>query len=141
MPPKEQFTQAARPVTTTDTRLFAALVTLGIEPLEMPSVFSGETRDGQPRLTWTLATVSKCGLYRTREMVEAWHSEEWMKNHPEHPLAYLRAFCDNVTIAVDHVKDPQHHMSVIRGRGGKIGLIGPRDPRAIREAILRTLKR
>jgi hypothetical protein len=141
MPPSERFIQAARPPQTSDTRLFAALVTLGIEPLEMPAIYSGETPDGRPRMTWTLAHVSKCGQYHTRAMMEAWHSMDWMKNNPEHPLAYLKAFCENLNVAVDHVKDPQHQMTVIRGRGGKIGLLSPNDPRATREAFLRILKR
>jgi hypothetical protein len=141
MPPSERFIQAARPPQTSDTRLFAALVTLGIEPLEMPAIYSGETSDGRPRMTWTLAHVSKCGQYHTRAMMEAWHSMDWMKNNPEHPLAYLKAFCENLNVAVDHVKDPQHQMTVIRGRGGKLGLLSPNDPRATREAFLRILKR
>jgi hypothetical protein len=141
MPPSERFIQAARPLQTSDTRLFAALVTLGIEPLEMPAIYSGETPDGRPRMTWTLAHVSKCGQYHTRAMMEAWHSMDWMKNNPEHPLAYLKAFCENLNVAVDHVKDPQHQMTVVRGRGGKLGLLSPNDPRATREAFLRILKR
>jgi hypothetical protein len=32
-------------------------------------------------------------------------------------------------------------MTVIRGRGGKLGLLSPNDPRATREAFLRILKR
>lgn len=141
MSQNERIIQAARPPTTTDTRLFSALVTLGIEPQEMPAIYSGETPDGKPRMTWTLAPLSKCGLYKTREMMEAWYSATWMLNNPDHPLAYLKAFCENLNIAIDHVKDPQHQMAVVRGRGGKIGLLSPNDPRAVREGFLRILKR
>lgn len=141
MSTSERFIEAARPVSTTDTRLFVALCTIGIEPLEMPRIFSGETPDGKPRLTWSLSPVSKCGRYNTRQMVEAWHSKEWMDNNPEHPLAYVKAFCENLNVAIDHVKDPLHQMAVIKGRGGKIGLLSPNDPRQVREQFLRILKR
>jgi hypothetical protein len=141
MPPSERFISAARPHSITDTRLFAALTALGIQPVEWPTIYAGETPDGKPRQTWFMAPTSLCGQYNTAEMITAWHSKAWMDGHPEHPLAYIKAAFENMSVAVDHCKDSQHHMHVIRGRGGKIGLLGPNDPRAIRENILKTLKR
>lgn len=143
MPPpaQERFIHAARPHHITDTRLFAALTALGIPPLEWPTIYAGETRDGRPVQTWFMAPVSTCGTYKTAEMITAWHSTTWMENNANHPLAYIKAAFENMNVAVDHCKNPQHHMHVIRGRGNKIGLLGPNDPRALRETILRTLKR
>lgn len=137
----EKFVHAARPHNLTDTRLFAALTALGIPPVEWPTIYAGETPNGMPRQTWFLASQSVCGRYKTTEMIEAWHSKSWMDANPEHPLAYIKAGFENMNTAVDHIKDSQHTMYVIRGKGGKLGLIGPRDPRAVQELILKTLKR
>ena len=141
MPQSERFITAARPHSITDTRLFAALTAIGIQPVEWPTIYAGETPDGKPRQTWFMAPVSDCGRFKTAEMIAAWHSAQWMQNNPEHPLAYIKAAFENMNVAVDHTKNSQHHMHVIRGRGGKIGLLGPNDPRALRETILKTLKR
>lgn len=141
MPQNEKFIHAARPHSITDTRLFSALTALGIAPVEWPTIYAGETPDGKPRQTWFMSPASQCGRFKTAEMIAAWHSKQWMEANPEHPLAYIKAAFENMNVAVDHCKDSQHHMHVIRGRGGKLGLLGPNDPRAIRETILRTLKR
>ena len=138
---KRPSTHCARPHSLNDTRLFAALVTLGIKPVEGPTIFCGETPDGTPRQTWFLERQSMCGKYNTAEMIAAWHSQAWMDAHPEHPLAYLRAFSANMNICIDHVKNTAHTMHVIRGRGGKLGMVAPNDPRSSTDAILRVLKR
>ena len=142
MPPARQhFVSAASSHSTTDTRLFSALTALGILPVEMPMIYTGETRSGQPLMTWHLEARSQCGKYNTPEMIAAWHSVEWIKNNPEHPLAYIKAAFENMNTAVDHIKKPDHQMQIVQGRGGKLALLSPTDPRTTRETILRTIKR
>jgi len=132
---------SAQPVSLNDTRLFAALVSLGITPVEGPAIFAGETADGTPRQTWFLEQRSTCGQYNTKELIAAWHDRQWMEAHPEHPLAYMKAFSENMNRCIDFVKARNRTMHVIRGKGGKLGVIGPDDPRATQELILRTLNR
>lgn len=132
---------AAKPFALNDTRLFAALVSLGIPPVEGPAIFAGETLDGTPRQTWFLEQQSVCGKFKTSEMVKAWNDREWMAGNPEHPLAYMKALSENINVCIDFVKARSRTMHVIRGRGGKLGVIGPDDPRATQDLILKTLNR
>mgnify|MGYP003334924629 CR=1 FL=1 len=88
-----------------------------------------------------LKVQSVLGVPYTPEMIAAWHSVEWIKNNPEHPLAYIKAAFENMNTAVDHIKKPDHQMQIVQGRGGKLALLSPTDPRTTRETILRTIKR
>lgn len=132
---------SAQPISLNDTRLFAALVSLGIPPVEGPTIYAGETADGTPRQTWFLEKRSTCGKYDTAELVKAWNDQSWMEANPEHPLAYMKAFSMNMNVCIDFVKARNRTMHVIRGKGGKLGVIGPDDSRATQELILRTLNR
>lgn len=132
---------AARSHSMTDTRLFAALVSLGIPPVDGPTIFAGETLDGTPKQTWFVEKQSVCGQFQTEEMIKAWHSKEWMDANPNHPLAYLKAYTENVNVCIDFVKARTNQMHVVRGRGGKLGVISPNDNKRATDAILRTLNR
>ena len=140
MPKAEYLTQASRPHSINDTRLFAALVTLGIQPAEGPQIYIGETLDGTPKQTWYLERQSICGRFKTAEMIAAWNDARWHDANPEHPLAYIRCAFQNMVSCIDHIKQSMP-MQVIRGRGGKLGLIGPHDTKKATEHILKTLKR
>ena len=97
---QENLTHAARPHSLNDTRLFAALVTLGIQPAEGPQIYIGETRDGTPKQTWYLERTSICGRYQTNEMIAAWNDPKWHEANPEHPLAYIKcAFMNMVSFS------------------------------------------
>lgn len=132
---------AARSLSMTDTRLFAALVSLGIPPIEGPTIFAGETLDGTPKQTWFVEKQSVCGQYNAEEMIKAWHSKEWMAANPNHPLAYMKAFVENVNVCIDYAKQRTNQMHVVRGRGGKLGVISPNDQKQVTDSILRTLNR
>jgi hypothetical protein len=136
----DQFTATARPHSINDTRLFAALCAIGIEPVEGPQIFCGETQDGTPKQTWFLKPQSECGKYKTAELIAAWNDPLWHRNNPEHPFAYVKCAMNNLHAAIDHIKQSVP-LYVIKGRGGKIGLLGNMNNQKHDEAILRILKR
>lgn len=136
----EHLTHAARPHSLNDTRLYAALIALGIMPAEGPQIYIGETRDGTPKQTWYLERESQCGRFKTAEMIAAWSDPKWHEANPEHPLAYIKCAFVNTTMCINHIKQSMP-MQVVRGRGGKLGLIGPDDTPKSTDHILKTLKR
>ena len=133
-------TYAARPHSINDTRLFAALTAMGVAPIEGPRLYTGETTDGSPRQTWYLERESRCGKYTTAELIAAWNDAQWHEAHPEHPFAYIKCAFMNHAAAVDHIKQ-QCGLYVVRGRGGKFGLVSSDLDKKSTDAILRTLGR
>jgi hypothetical protein len=111
------------PLQSPNTIMMVCLLTLGI-PLAEPFKDTRELLpNGSKRreTIWVLKEKSECGQYDTSEMVRAWHDPDWVKNNPEHPLAYMKLAFENHTRAVDHLKRDVP-LALIR-KGKKIALI------------------
>ena len=127
---------SADELATRNTILFAALTALGIPPeVELCGEYV-EQVNGRPKsaTVWRLAEKSICGKYDTAEMIKLWNDPAFVKNRPEHPLAYIKVAFENHTRALDFIKR-QGPIAVIR-RGNKIGLISQHTTPADRERIL-----
>lgn len=116
-----------KPLQSKNTAMVAALLKLGIK-LDADCAYL-ETREvigdrEQRTVTWVLKHQSEDGLYDTRKMIAAWHSEEWCRLNPAHPLAIQR----------DYYLTHQRLINVIKGvppcavvRNGKRQAIIPLD--------------
>ena len=124
------------PLCTRNTVLFAALIALGIPPeLELCGEYV-EKVNGRPRSTtvWRLAEKSVCGKYSTADMIKLWSDPAFIKNRPEHPMAYIKAAFENHSRAIDFIKD-QGPIAVIR-KGDKVGLVSKHTSEADKARIL-----
>jgi hypothetical protein len=111
------------PLCTPNTVLFAALIALGIPPEIGLCGEYVEQVNGRPRSTtvWRLSERSICGKFQTADMIKLWKDPDFVRNRPEHPLAYIKAAFENHSRAIDFVKD-QGPIAVIR-KGDKVGLV------------------
>jgi hypothetical protein len=90
------------PVTSENTAMVAALVTLGVPFYEtQPFLETREIVNGEEKrtVTWCLGTRTEDGRFKTRELIQWWKDEAWCQGNPDHPLDVvtereMRAVCE-----------------------------------------------
>lgn len=103
------------PVYTRNTQLASALSALGI-PFEAP-YWSKIEEDGKTTVTWHFQDTSKCGKYKTKELIDAWYNDDWYKeNYPKsHPFALLICALNTKEYLVDQIKQSKGHVVIQKG--------------------------
>lgn len=130
------FTDLSGDLSSPNTVLVAALVTLGI-PLDEDIGVQSFMDGSKAVVVWTLKEQSLCGKYATPEMMKAWADPDWIAAHPEHPLTYLKKGFENRQRMVDHIKEGSP--IVMKRRGKKIGLVTRHTTDAHRRKIVEGL--
>lgn len=132
------------PLKSPNTDLIAAWLNSGGELLsEEPHSQTVEQTQTGPKLvtTWLVNGDVKVE-YGTEEVDfeefrKRWLSIEWCRANAEHPIAYMRAFRDNVTKLKDWIKTQKP--SVLIRRGKRVAVIHPDLPEARKNQILAEL--
>jgi len=89
---------------TSNTALAAALSAVGIPLAEKPFVrVVGDGIRGE-RVIWFFDPQSRCGKYKTSELIAAWADTGWHLANPEHPFAYIKAALSNREALVTKIK-------------------------------------
>jgi len=128
-------------LSTANTDLAAALTALGI-PLNRyrkHERLTGDLRGGD-KFVWYFEEGSKCGKYKTTDMMGAWHEEGWedKPQNAEHPFAYLKCFANNKFKLVGLTKTGSP-LGVIAGKF-HTALISLDMPQSQQDKVLRWLK-
>jgi hypothetical protein len=106
---------AHKPVFTKNTQLASALSALNI-PFEEPFWSKVTDESGKQTVTWHFEGKSKCGKYVTKELIDAWYSDEWYeKNYPQHPFALLICALNTKEYLVDKIKESKGHVLIRKG--------------------------
>jgi len=103
---------------TRDSYFAAALMALGIEPVEAEPVrvITREHLSGG-QFQFFFKAVSDCGRYRTRDMLQAWREgEEWVAKNPDHPFAYAMAATWNYRDLLKFIKGRAPYAWIARGK-------------------------
>lgn len=127
---------SSNPLTSPNTIMVAALVTLGI-PLDEDVGVQVFKQGGKETILWTLKEKSLCGKYATQAMTEAWRDPAWHLANPEHPFAYIKTAFQNHTRLVEHIKTQER--IVMKRRGKKIGLVTTSTAPAVKDKIISLL--
>ena len=128
------------PVSSDNTEMVAALVTLGVPFYEaQPFLETREIVDGQEKrtVTWCLETKTADGRFKTRELIQWWRDDAWLHANPEHPLAYAKAAVANYRRLVAGIETSVPLALVRKGR--KFALIPFDAPPARRQQLLDSL--
>jgi len=128
------------PVSSDNTEMVAALVTLGVPFYEaQPFLETREIVDGEEKriVTWCLGTRTTDGRFKTRELIQWWKDEAWLRANSEHPLAYAKAAIANHQRLVVGVRTSAPLALVRKGR--KFALIPFDAPPARRQQLLDSL--
>ena len=89
---------------TSNTALAAALAAVGIPLAEKPFVrVVGDGIRGE-RVIWFFDPQSRCGKYKTSELIAAWSDNNRHIANPEHPFAYIKAALMNRESLVTKIK-------------------------------------
>lgn len=73
--------------------LVAGLRAVGVEPHpKFPFRITEEQLAGEAVTLWRwpMCPVSRDGIYRTADLVQWWHDDEWLADHPLHEWALVR---------------------------------------------------
>jgi len=89
---------------TRDTKLAAALVSMGIE-FHTQAFQYIEKEDGSRYCQWQFKTRSEDGRFSTKSLMDAWHEDGWHDKNSEHPFAYCIAALRNREFLLDILKD------------------------------------
>lgn len=109
---------SAPPLRSRNTILASILVTLGI-PLDehCPYQETVEKSGGSERrvVTYVFQSQSHDGQFQTAKMIAAWHDKDFIRDNPEHPMAYLKAFAANHSVLLKLIKESVPLICVRRG--------------------------
>ena len=122
---------------TSNTCLAAALSTVGVMLAEKP--FARVVGDGirGERVVWFFEPQSRCGKFKTKDLIAAWNDEAWHLANPEHPFAYMKCALKNREALVDKVK--RDVPLACLSRRGKIALLPLDASPATEDFFLRQL--
>lgn len=104
---------------TRDVYLVAALLTMGVDPVgsEPVRIFTRTSRSGES-YQFYFKPVSRCGKYRTRELLKYWvEGAEWVEKNPDHPFAHCIAMALNLKGVVKYMKGASPYVFMKRGKG------------------------
>ena len=104
----------------TDLTLVSALVTMGIPFAEKP--FDKVITEKGVHYTFFLNSVSNCGEYSTKELIQYWNDDNFVVENDEHPFAFIKLAFKNRDQLLDLVK--QSKSTYVYERNGKTALIG-----------------
>jgi hypothetical protein len=113
--------------------LAAALATMGIGMPQRPEIITSE--EGSI-YTFYFHDASDDGLYITKDLVQAWASDNWELENPDHPFAYIKTAFKNREALLDLTKQFKH-LLLVKSKG-KMRLI-PRDLPDDQAKVLLTL--
>lgn len=88
-------------ITIKDINLATALATMSVPFARKADVIV--TEKGTETLFF-FEEKSSCGKYKTIELMQYWHDYEFVRNNPEHPFSYVKAFSENRKIFLDKAK-------------------------------------
>lgn len=88
---------------TTDINLAAALLTMGVLPLEENHFQKVKSARGETSV-FHFQTATSCGKYKTKDLMEWWGDDQFESENPEHPFAYIKVFHRNKNGLLDWVK-------------------------------------
>jgi len=63
-----------------------------------------------------LKTESDCGQYETKDLVLAWENPDFVKDNPEHPFSYIKAYVGNMEVLLDYVKQLVPFIQIKQGK-------------------------
>jgi len=129
-------------LSSSNTMLAAALAAVGIPfQARASTIVTGDHIQGNGRITWYFEPQSKCGKYKTRELMAKWADITYPKPgtpEDEEVWGYIKAAMQNHGNLIKYVK-AQTPLVMVRGKGGKIGFVSlDLEPR-IEGEILRRL--
>ena len=130
------------PITSENTAMVAALVTLGVPFYEtQPYLETREIVNGEEKrtVTWCLGTRTDDGRFKTRELIQWWKDEAWCHANPDHPLAYAKAAVANIQRLTAGV-NTSVPVALVR-KGKKFALIPFDAPTARRQQLLDALNK
>jgi hypothetical protein len=135
------------PLHSRNTRTVAAAVSCGCKPAEKAYSYTvEETKNGLQRtVTWIMDGDAKAVFEPAFEREELTFSEvakrfadrDWCEANANHPIAYLRAFSDNLAQLTAFVKE--HKPSVLIRRGNRVATIAADATEETRARILAML--
>lgn len=126
---------------TRDSILAAALMAMGVEPVEMEPcrIITREHLSGSV-YQFFFKPVSNCGKYRTRELLKHWQDKEnFVKENPDHPFSFCMAAAKNYRVLLDLVNKQVPSGWVSRGRS--IAMLPLNASNELQEKLLGTMGR
>lgn len=122
--------------------LAASLAAVGI-PFEprTSTIVTGEGVNGNGRITWYFEPQSKCGKFKTAELMSKWSDRDYPRQgtaEDEEIFGYIKAAMQNHGRLIDHIKRSVP-LAMVKGRGGKIGFVSLDIDKRIEGQILRKL--
>ena len=122
---------------TSNTCLAAALSAVGVMLAEKPLArVVGDGIKGE-RVVWFFEAQSRCGKFKTKDLIAAWNDDAWHLANPEHPFAYIKCGLLNRERLVDKVKQDVP-LACIKRRG-KVAFIPLDASPATEDLFLRHL--
>ena len=106
------------PVSTCDVRLASALLGMGIYPCGQKATMKILGADGKPpRREITLEGVSRCGKYKTKDLIGYWRQGlKWLEANDEHPFAYVMAAMMNHRDMLKGIKEEAEFAFLKKGK-------------------------
>lgn len=104
-----------------------------------------EGHDGKPRRTvvWLLKDSEiefkaiPAEKISQAEFLRRWHDRQWLTENPDHPIAFIRAYQDNVSELRNQIKNASPTIKVTRG--GRAAFIPANASEAQRSKLLSKL--
>lgn len=117
---------------TTDISLASALLSMGIDFCAEIPFAKIKTPNGE-QYKFFFTERSNDGQFATGEMIKNWNNENFYKENPDHPLAYLKCFTINRNGLLDAIK--QSVEFVVIEKNGKLAVISKNASRELQEKI------
>lgn len=97
---------------TKNTMLAAGLSAMGV-PFFKDDPYSKVLRDKQELVLWRFDTVTANGAYKTKDLIDWWHDEDWFsENYPKHPWALVMSGILTKEYLVSKIKDEPRQVIV-----------------------------
>ena len=103
-----------------DLSLASAIATVGVEFADVP-FFKALKEDGV-EYSFFFKPHSDDGEYTTSDLIAWWYDNDFVKENPDHPFAYIKQAMDNRNHLLDLVKQSKGHFII--ERKGKTAIIG-----------------
>ena len=95
-----------------DTKLAAALLTVGLPLRKDPPYFKKENADGSTYLVWNFETKTKDGMFTAVELIKAWNKEEeFVEANQNHPFSMAAQAIRNYRKMVEHTHNQKPFVS------------------------------
>lgn len=117
---------------TTDLALAAALLSMDIPFCEEIPFAKIKTPNGE-QYKFFFQERSRDNQFSTGDMVKNWNNDQFYKENPDHPLAYLKCFTINRNGLLDAIK--QSTEFVVIEKNGKLAIISKNASKDLQDKI------